>query len=173
MIQPETIGDFKCDECKKIGCTRRTLLGEMPNVLILCLNRFEYDFNADENRKLNHAVKFPPVLDLSDFSFRNQHDQSKAYEDKQLSDLLQKEDDDFIYRLVGVNIHAGTGRRGHYWSMINTERYKNGTDEKWTNVEADLWRKFDDERIGYASYADISKEAYGGEFAKGSDYAVA
>jgi ubiquitin C-terminal hydrolase len=39
-----------------------------------------------------------------------------------LKELLQFDDDSFIYKLVGVNIHVGTADHGHYYSIINTNR---------------------------------------------------
>jgi ubiquitin C-terminal hydrolase len=35
---------------------------------------------------------------------------------------MKIDDDDYIYRLVGVNIHVGTADQGHYYSIINTNR---------------------------------------------------
>jgi ubiquitin C-terminal hydrolase len=31
-------------------------------------------------------------------------------------------DDDYIYRLVGVNVHVGTADHGHYYSLIDIKR---------------------------------------------------
>ena len=118
-----------------------------------------------QNSKINTALVFPPTLDLKDFSFRNQHGQTEAFEDQQLKSLLEKEDNDFVYRLVGVNIHAGNGQHGHYYSFINTNRRQTGFEKGWTDVEDDIWRKFDDETISTFNYDDIAKECYGGEYA--------
>ena len=82
----------------------------MPNVLVVCLKRFEVDWNVivggrPKQNKINDKFEFPKILDLKGYSFKHQHGQTEAYEDEQLNDLLKKEDDDFVYRLVGVNIH--------------------------------------------------------------------
>lgn len=36
--------------------------------------------------------------------------------------LMQIDDDEYIYKLVGVTIHIGTAEHGHYYSVINTKR---------------------------------------------------
>jgi hypothetical protein len=35
---------------------------------------------------------------------------------------MEVEDEAYLYRLVGVNIHVGTADHGHYYSIINTKR---------------------------------------------------
>ena len=78
--------------------------------------------------------------------------------------MIEKEDDDFIYRLVGVNIHRGSAQHGHYWSLININR---GTKEKdgpvWGKVEEDIWKAFDDDEVRFQSYSNIAGESYGGD----------
>jgi predicted methyltransferase len=54
--------------------------------------------------------------------------------------LMQKDDDEYIYRLAGVNIHRGNADHGHYWSLINTDRGEKEPDPyvdeaKWKNIE--------------------------------------
>ena len=39
---------------------------------------------------------------------------------------MRAQDDEYEYRLVGVNIHRGVADSGHYWSMIHVKR---GQDE--------------------------------------------
>lgn len=46
----------------------------------------------------------------------------KAEDGVDLSKLNEIDDDEYIYRLVGVNIHVGTADRGHYYSLINLNR---------------------------------------------------
>ena len=40
-------------------------------------------------------------------------------DDPEYNHLKDIDDDDYIYRLVGVNIHVGAADHGHYYSMIN------------------------------------------------------
>ena len=103
------------------------MLGDMPNVLILHLQRIVFSFETFSNEKINTEFQFPEILDLNKFSFAEvMQAAGKSAEDfkkdDKLLDLLKKEDDDYIYRLAGVNIHRGNGDHGHYWSLINTKR---------------------------------------------------
>lgn len=78
------------------------------------------------------------------------------------------QEDEYVYRLVGVNVHVGTADHGHYFSLINTKR---GAEEplgevdeaKWRRVEADPWKVFDDATIRQFTFEkDLRNEAFGG-----------
>lgn len=69
-VAGETISDFLCDGCnKKVELSKRTLIAETPNVLILHLMRIEYNFNTDNLDKINSLFKFPHTLDLTPYSY--------------------------------------------------------------------------------------------------------
>ena len=64
-IQGETISDFKCEECnQKVDVVKRQLLSQLPNVLILHLQRIVFNLDTLMNEKINHRVEFPMELDL-------------------------------------------------------------------------------------------------------------
>ena len=70
QVDGETISDYKCDGCTKtVDLSRRTLLSEAPNVLILHLMRIEYNFEKDQLDKINTLFKFPHMLDLKPYSY--------------------------------------------------------------------------------------------------------
>ena len=47
-VEGEIISDFKCDACNKtVDLSKRTLIAETPNVLIVHLKRIEYNFETD------------------------------------------------------------------------------------------------------------------------------
>ena len=81
---------------------------------------------------------------------------------------MNAEDEDYVYRLVGVNIHRGVADSGHYWSMINTKR---GTEEPdpatnpsgWRASNESDWKKFDDDQVGSYNFNDIGKDSFGGD----------
>lgn len=80
--------------------------------------------------------------------------------------MLECEDDDFVYRLVGVNIHRGAAGAGHYWSLIHTNRGEKEpdpkTDEaKWMDLSKD-WREFNDETVSFFFSKNIPEQGYGG-----------
>ena len=107
----------------------------MPNVLIVHLQRIVFDYNTFGNKKVNSKFEFPKILELNRFSFKEEMSGNlegvKGETDAataDLSKLMETEDEDYIYRLVGVNIHRGVADSGHYWSMINTKRGKDEPD---------------------------------------------
>ena len=91
-----------------------------------------------------------------------------------LSKLMEVDDDEYIYRLVGVNVHIGTADRGHYYSLIDLKRGAGepdpyGTDDKgkskyqeWVDVSKDNWKVFDDSVVRHFNFdKDLKPEAYG------------
>jgi ubiquitin carboxyl-terminal hydrolase 34 len=50
FIQGETISDYKCEGCnKKVDVTKRSYISELPNYLILYLQRICFDYDKFEN----------------------------------------------------------------------------------------------------------------------------
>lgn len=131
------------------------------------------------NDKVNTRFAFPNVLDLKPYSFKEQmkdtpFDETPVTEDdlwkpEDMKRLMEIPDKDYLYRLVGVNIHSGTADHGHYYSLINTVRgsAEIGEDDdqsKWEKVELDAWKTFDDSKVSHFSVlSDLKKEAFGGD----------
>ncbi len=170
MIESSIINDFKCENCqKKVDVEKRQLIAEPPNVLIVHLQRIQFNFDTFQNEKINSLFDFPNVLDLKDYSFKKiMNEEGHAaelleHEDvKHLSDI---NDDEYIYKLVGVTIHRGTAEHGHYYSLINTKRGHEEVDEvkpEWFQTEKDPWKVFDDETVKYFNFGDLRQEAFGG-----------
>ena len=87
---------------------------------------------------------------------------------EKLEQLTNLEDEDYVYRLVGVNIHRGVADSGHYWSYINTNRGKDEPDPStnmaaWRASNESDWKKFDDDYVSSYNYADLGKDSFGGE----------
>ena len=169
LVKGQTIEDYHCEGCqKKVNVTKRSLLADMPNVLIVHLQRIVFCFDTLMNDKVNSKFEFPNVLDLKQFSFKEIMKDQEATEEE-IQSIMNIDDDDYVYRLVGVNIHVGTADHGHYYSIINTKRgekeedpYKHGNI--WESVELDQWKVFDDSTIKSLSFnLDLKKEAFGGD----------
>ena len=94
-------GDEKyfCENCcSKQEATRSCNLRELPPVLNLQLNRFQYDMQLGRKKKLNSNIQFPEELDMS------------CYLD---TDSPSK------YSLTGVLMHVGPdANHGHYIAHI-------------------------------------------------------
>ena len=70
QLEGEIINDFHCDGCdKKVDLSKRTLIAETPNVLIVHAQRIVFNFETFRNDKLNSLFKFPHVLDLKPYSY--------------------------------------------------------------------------------------------------------
>lgn len=60
---------YYCEKCeKKINTLKRCCLKRMPNVLILVLKRFEFDFDTMTKIKVNEYCEFPTELNMKEFS---------------------------------------------------------------------------------------------------------
>lgn len=70
-----------------------------PPVLHLQLKRFEYDFNYDQMIKVNDRYEFPETIDLSPY----------------LEDSKKEKENNCVYNLHGVLVHAGDISTGHYY----------------------------------------------------------
>lgn len=70
LIEGEVINDFQCDTCnKKVDVSKRTLISQAPNVLIVHLQRIIFNFETFRNDKINSFFDFPTHLDLKPYSF--------------------------------------------------------------------------------------------------------
>lgn len=103
-----------------------------PPVLHLQLKRFEYDFNYDQMIKVNDRYEFPETIDLSPY----------------LEDSKKEKENNCVYNLHGVLVHAGDISTGHYYTLI-----KPGLE--------DQWYRFDDERVWKVTKNQVFEENYG------------
>ena len=168
MIIPEKIDDFKCDNCKeKVTINKRTLLCDLPNVLVIHLKRFYMNYEIERTEKINSRFEFPFEINLKDFSAEKVVSQiyGKQFES---DDIYVKQDDYYNYELKGINIHMGSAEGGHYISFINVKRdgqgnvsFENPTKAK-DEKENYSWLKFNDSHVSIFDVNDIEKECFGG-----------
>jgi len=165
-ISPEKIDEYHCETCnKKVTITKRNVLSDLPNVLIVHLQRIFYNYETDRNEKINTRLEFPKVLNLKNYTIEEmarknaaKHTTSKTENNEEGASDLHFENDEiyfknndyYEYHLVGVNIHIGSADAGHYFSYINSVR--SGGDSKMTYDPEDEqhtqnWLKFNDSRI--------------------------
>jgi ubiquitin C-terminal hydrolase len=89
----------------------------------------------------------------------------EAMQQEHIQHLMTMDDEEFIYKLVGVIIHRGTAEHGHYYSLINTKRGSDELDEtkpEWMQTERDPWKEFNDETVKFFSFSDLKQESFGG-----------
>lgn len=78
---------------------------------------------------------------------------------------MEVEDDEYIFKLVGVVIHEGTAEHGHYYSFININRSNDKNDEsspEWLLTEKNFWRQFEDDKITAYNFSEMKVDAFGG-----------
>ena len=69
FVQGETISDYQCADCdKRVELEKKITIKELPNTLIIHLQRIVFDFDTFRNQKLNDRVEFPQVLDMKEFT---------------------------------------------------------------------------------------------------------
>jgi hypothetical protein len=85
-----------------------------PQVLLLHLKRFQHDGRGRLN-KLDTAVKFEFELDLSPFMAENAPNSSSSSNGGQAA---QQQPQGLMYDLVGLVVHMGTMRGGHYVAYV-------------------------------------------------------
>jgi len=135
-------GDNKinCEQCNtKRICHKHLLLKSLPNILVICLKRFEFDYETMLKYKLNKYFEFPFNLNLKDYMIENNTEQSTEYE------------------LTGIVIHNGISDFGHYYDIIKSP------DNKWYKFNDENVFEFKEEDIpneafGNKYYDDIEDE---------------
>ena len=133
-ITGDTISDYFCDKCKKkVDVVKRTCVHDLPNVLIVHLQRIIFNFDTMMNEKINSKLEFPNELDLEPYTveylekidannaktspIKEEHEGPPVEEAK-----VEKDPSYYKYKLAGVVVHYGTADAGHYYSYINTNR---------------------------------------------------
>ena len=76
----------------------------------------------------------------------------------ELPDMPILDEEDFMYELRGVLIHAGVAQSGHYYSFIR-------------ETETGKWFKFDDDDVTPWDPKDLQMECFGGTTTKTIVYA--
>ena len=131
-------GDNKinCEICNiKRTCLKRQIFKSLPNILVIALKRFEFDYDTMLKIKLNDYFEFPFELDMKDYL------------------IEENTENNTLYELTGITIHDGVADFGHYYDLIK------GPDEKWykfndTTVKLFSKDKIEEEAFGDKNYKD-------------------
>ena len=160
---------YQCSKCnKKVAAVRRQTIYKPPKQLILCLKRFEWNFETGGRQKLNTRFEFEPVINIRKYLNTNfpeeEADDNDDEEESKYSDDdndNNNKDDDllYIYDLVGIVIHQGQADRGHYYAYIKD---RNTFINSNNNFQKEQWYEFNDKNVNKRDYNYIQKEAFGG-----------
>ena len=152
------IDGYKCEQCNQsVSLHKQQLVGKLPNVLFVHLQRIAFDYNTLELKKLTNKYEFPLILELSRFACKNNinltEEERADPKNARYVEMLEYDDNEFVYRLVGICIHRGRANSGHYWSLIHVKRGAREPDpiaeeDKWHDLTTE-WKEFNDERTGF------------------------
>ena len=172
LFEPEKLdgeNKYLCAECeKKFVAIKRTTIKSLPNILVVTLKRFEFDFEQNKRRKINEYFEFPIKLNME--AYTQEYAWKKEIKEKELKDNANLTEEEkmllelrlpgnyYEYKLIGVVLHGGDGDSGHYTSLImdkdhNSNKEANGNSK---------WYWCDDEKIKEFSLDNLPREAFGG-----------
>ena len=142
-------GDNKinCELCKiKRTCHKHLIFKSLPNIFVIILKRFEFDYNTMLKYKLNKYFEFPFKLDMKDYLIENHSETNTEYE------------------LTGITIHYGVADFGHYYDLIKTA---NGKWYKFNDISVSEFKEEDIPKEAYGEKEifeeDSSKEKESGK----------
>jgi len=136
-------GDNKinCEECNtKRVCHKQLKIKNLPNILVISLKRFDYDYRTMRKFKLNNFFEFPFELDISEFLLNSNNNNEVVNTENNINE-------NNLYELTGITIHYGVSDYGHYYDIIKASNNK--------------WYIFNDSNIKEFNENDIPKEAFG------------
>jgi len=141
---------YHCDRCnKKVTALRRCTVGELPNVLVIHLKRFEFDVEYVRRTKVNSYLEFPYELNMEPYTKEGllRRDQANGNGGELPPPTHPVEFYD--YDLTGVIVHTGSTDSGHYYSFIK-------------DPESGNWFCFNDRNVSPFDPQYLPEEAYGG-----------
>ena len=141
----EIISDFRCDNCeKKVDIQKNCSLIDMPNILMIHLQKIHFNVETMMNEKISDRYEFPTYLNMEKYTI-NSVAAKHGINDPNIDKYSENKGNNFEYRLVGVIIHQGIADGGHYYSLICTDsKIRSTKDSEWTTTENLKWMEFND-----------------------------
>ena len=145
---------YFCEKCnKKVNARKKVVFNEIPDNLVLILNRFEYSVDHNTRTKLNDYFEFYHTLNSQNFDPEKIPTSSIPINLKMINNNKRR---DFEYVLQGVVVHVGNAHSGHYFSLIRE-------DLKSSNHKDERWFEYNDVTIKDFDPADLPDIAFGGD----------
>ena len=122
---------INCEGCNmKRTCHKRQIFKSLPNILVINLKRFEFDYNTMLKSKLDNYFEFPFELDMKEYLIENHQEINTKYE------------------LTGITIHFGFSDYGHYYDLIKSP------DGKWYKFNDNCVYEFDEKEIPHEAFGE-------------------
>ena len=126
---------INCEECHmKRTCHKRQIFKSLPNILVINLKRFEFDYNTMLKSKLNNYFEFPFELDMKEYLIEDHKETNTKYE------------------LTGITIHFGFSDYGHYYDLIKSP------EGKWYKFNDNTITEFDEKDIPHEAFGEKESE---------------
>lgn len=139
MVEPEIVSNFCNENGNKITVTKSLKITQCPKVLVIQLNRFEFDHQNQRKAKNDQKFEFPEHLNIIP--------------------LLQDEKNTF-YSLHSIICHSEGPNKGYYALLHEDKKYHKAAnifkakDEKWIRIQnqtiAELPNGYQNESFGEA-----------------------
>lgn len=161
---------YLCEKCgEKRNTVKRTCIKRLPQVLVIQLKRFGFDWEANRAVKFDYHFKFPWSLDMSPYTYHGVMEKEAHGPAGDSADEVFRRPGPALYDLTGVVVHNGQASAGHYYSYIRERR----SDPRYTSRKG-VWYKFNDTTVEQFELNDatLETECFGGTYkAKVSDSA--
>ena len=132
--EKEHIEGYFCEKCnKKCKIGKRTYLSDLPEVVVLNLQRIIFDPTKGEKVKVHTRLTFPHLLNFQEY-------------------MKDSKGNSYDYRLKGVVIHTGTSEGGHYYSIIRRG------DGQWFKFNDQTVVPFDEKEIERECFGGLEKD---------------
>ena len=137
FIKPDVLeGDNKyfCDKYNaKIAAKKGCRIRDLEKTVFIHLKRFEFDLDTMQRVKVNGYCEFPMTVDF-----------------KPWCKEMGRDDQYYLFELVGVLLHSGGADSGHYTSIIKDRKSQD-------------WFKFDDRYVEKYGVENLAGDCFGGE----------
>jgi len=132
-IIKEKIEDYHCEKCdqKRIH-TKQVLIKNLPNILIIHLQRITFNYETFNMVKINDKVSFEKELNIKDYTFDS-------------NNVKEINNQKYEYELIGIIVHTGTAQAGHYYSFIKSQN----------DHDKNIWYKFNDMTVTQTTLENI------------------
>jgi len=152
---------YYCEKCRESRTTvKRLRIKSLPQVLVIQLKRFWYDWEAGRAIKFDDSFQFPWILDVKPYTSQgNSKDETKSLSgsDKDLAEHAAT-DDQYFYELVGIIVHSGQANAGHYYSFIKNRRSSTGHVNRWYRFNDTTVEEFE------MTNENLETECFGGSY---------
>ncbi|CAM9156153.1 unnamed protein product, partial [Discosporangium mesarthrocarpum] len=151
FTEKETISGYMWDEQRRdVEIHKRTVLGSLPDTLMVHLNRFQINLDTFQTEKVNTRFEFDTWLDLEPFTkeglaWREAIEAGGLRGPEELKalgipgpfELHPREH--YLYQLRGVVVHFGTANHGHYFSYIRDKEFEGLAKARCDNEGLAAW----------------------------------